>query len=170
MGVCIRYNFAYFFRALLIFFACMIASGCATTGSGPAFAFDQPDNDKAIIYHYRQSSFKGSGLEWDALSNGKPLTRMGNGGYFKQVSEPGPVAYRTKTRVHPFPLWILYLINEATAEYEDAYSLDVEAGKYYFLSWRVALGKEVPHIKEIPEEKALKQIDGLLAFPAAESP
>lgn len=164
------YYFVCFSRALLIFFASLTVSGCAITGDGPPFAFDQPDDGTAIIYHYRLSSFKGNGMEWDALSNGKPLTRMGNGGYFKQISEPGHITYRTKMRVHPFPFWILYLINEAISEYEDAYTLDVQAGKSYFLNWRVEFNEDVPHIMAIPEEKALKQIDGLLAFPADESP
>ena len=163
------HNFVRCFSVLLLISMYIITSGCAISGSGASFAFEEADTNKAVIYHYRRSSFREHGRQWYVLSNGKPLTTIGNGGYFKQIIEPGQIIYRTKDDYNSWVGWIIIpfgnLIFNALAEYQDAYTLDVEAGNYYFLKWGFSKSNSIPRINQIPYEKAIKQIDGLLAFP-----
>jgi len=147
-------------------------SGCAATGTGPQFELYSPKSDTAIIYHYRLDVFKGSAMSYDVLSNSKPLTHIGNGGYFKEIvspiETPLEIEYRTKlTQDHGFNLPIIMIgnvITNAFAEFEIVYKLDVEAGKKYFLKWAPQIFKEIPYVELVPEETAINEIANLRAF------
>lgn len=160
--------FSHVFRIVLLIFMAVTVTGCATKGSGAQFTLEEPQTSKAIIYHYRPSSFKGSALQWDVISNGIPLTRIGNGGYFKEIATPGRIAYLTKdNRKSPIGL-VDQALQNAFADFQETYTIDVEAGKTYFLKWSFLITKgNIPHIEHIPAEEALKELNGLLSFPPA---
>jgi hypothetical protein len=164
----IKFRFGQFANILILVFLAVVVTGCATRGSGPSFVFEETIANKAVIYHYRPSSFRGSAIQWDVLSNGKPLTRIGNGGYFKEVSEPGRIIYQTKQQGSSPVGFVLIEVGNVLAKYKKAYELDVEPGKYYFLKWYVELTKDLPLITQEPYDKAIKEIGGLLSFQPAE--
>ena len=95
-------------------------NGCAVTAKGERFSLAEPVPDKAVIYHYRESAFKGSAFSYDILSNETPLTRLGNGGYFKELANPGNLSYRAILTSDKGPfLPILIVDNIITNSYQE---------------------------------------------------
>ena len=152
----------YILPSILLIFIPITLFGCAVQGTGPLFTFQEPKADKATVIHYRIPRGAGSGAQYDVLSNDTPLTTIGNGGYFKQIIEPGQIVYKTKFQQHAGPLFVVgHSIDNALARFKDAYSLDAEAGRVYYLRWGLGL---VPKIEQVPEEEALQQLNGLRSF------
>ena len=140
----------------------LFISGCAVKGTGPLFAFEEPKAGKAIVFHYRIPRGAGSAAQYDVLSNGTPLTTIGNGGFFKQLIEPGHIVYETKFQQHSGAFMIIgHSIDNALANFKEAYRFDAEAGKVYYLRWGLGV---IPKIEQIPEEEALQQLNGLRSF------
>ena len=157
------------FRLLVIVFIAALFAGCVGgkwQGKGQWFALQEAQPNTATVYHYRLPAFKRSAMSWYVLSNGVPLTRIGNGGFFKEVVEPGQIEYRTKYRAD-IPLWLGVqgkLIEYSTnvdQEYELTYTLNVEAGKLYFLKWTF---RNKPTIEQVTQQEALQQLSGLQSF------
>jgi hypothetical protein len=136
-------------------------NGCAIKGTGATFTVEEPMADKAVVIHYRLSRGAGSGAQYDVMSNDRPLTCIGNGGYFKQVTEPGNIVYKTRLQTRGGPFLLGQMIDNAIAKFKETYSLDVEAGKVYYLRWKVG---PMPKIEQIPEKEALLQLKGLRSF------
>jgi len=85
-----------------------------------------------------------------------------NGGFFKQLIEPGHIVYKTKFQQNSGAFMIIgHSIDNALANFKEAYRFDAEAGKVYYLRWGLGV---IPKIEQMPEEEALPQINGLRAF------
>ena len=149
-------------------------NGCAVTAKGEMFSLSEYVPDKVVIYHFRESAFKGSAFSYDILSNGAPLTRLGNGGYYKEVATPGNISYRTllTSDKGPFiPLLILdNVITNSYQEFEQAFSFDAAPGKIYFLKWTPNIFGGPPDIEIIRKSEALNSISELRSYPPAQTP
>lgn len=149
-------------RTILLLLIAATLYGCAVKGTGPLFAFEEPKAGKAIVFHYRIPRGAGSAAQYDVLSNGTPLTTIGNGGFFKQLIEPDYIVYKTRFQQHSGAFMIIgHSIDNALANFKEAYRFDAEAGKVYYLRWGLGV---IPKIEQIPEEEALPQLNGLRSF------
>ena len=149
-------------RSILLIFVVATFWGCAVKGTGPLFVSEEPMDNKAIVFHYRTPSFVGSAMQYDVLSNGTPLTRIGNGGFFKEIVEPGPTIYAVKSTTSSGGLMIIgEMINNARQPFIDTFTFIADASKVYYLRWSV---DSQPKIDQIPEEEALRQIKSLRSF------
>ena len=108
-------------RALLTIFAFVFITSCTATGptfseksaSAPAL---RPEPGKALVFVYRASQFRGSGLPSPFLDNGKQVGTLNPGGYITHHVEPGLHEFRTDVYVVDEPL-----------------SLTTSEGKTYYL-------------------------------------
>jgi hypothetical protein len=158
------------FRLLVIIIIAAFFAGCtAPGGKGQRFTLQEAQPNTATVYHYRLPAFKGGAVSWDVLSNGAPLTRIGNGGFFKEVVEPGQIEYRTKYTQELGLQPILILINNAIQSYEVTYTLNAEAGKLYFLKWTIKMFSNKPTIEQVTQQEALQQLAGLQSFFSAQT-
>ncbi|MCB1895258.1 MAG: DUF2846 domain-containing protein [Zoogloeaceae bacterium] len=141
--------------------------GCAVKGSGKPFALRPPPAGEARVYHYRvHHTFLASALAWDVLSNGQPLTRIGNGGYFAETVAPGRVRYLTRTNRDAGLYGIAATaLSNALADFQESHVLDAAADSTYFLRWRFDASMSDPVIEAMDPATALSEMDGLLAFP-----
>ena len=148
---------------LLLLFSGVVITGCATTAIGPAFQLEPPPTGKAIVYHYRLSSFYGKALIHNVLANKKPLIAITNGGYFRQTCEPGEMIYISKVqaKVHPLLYGPGISLQNHFAKFHEKYRLDIKPGKIYFLRW---VGDAEYKPKEIPQSQAIKEIKELKEF------
>lgn len=151
----------YVLNLILLIFIGATLFGCAVKGTGPTFVLEEPIADVAIVFHYRIPRGYGSGAQYDVLSNGTPLTTIGNGGFFKQIIEPGEIVYETRLQTRGGPFVIGQAIDNARAQFKEAYRFDAQAGKVYYLRWGLGL---IPKIEQVPEKEALQQIKGLRSF------
>ncbi len=102
--------------------------------------------DKGLVYFYRESSFKGAGIQYDIRDNGSVIGALQSGTYFYENATPGPHTYSAKT--------------EATSEV----SLNVEAGKTYYVKGSITFGFVAGHPKleianEADAQAALSKLD-----------
>lgn len=152
-------------RSMLLISITLFFFGCAVKGTGPMFSLEEPKADVTIVFHYRVPSFIGSAMQYDILSNGTPLTRIGNGGYFKEIVNPGQTIYETRMTTRGGPLIIQRAAANARAKFIQAYSFTAEVGKLYFFRWTPDLSANTPPvIEQIPKEEALQQLKGLRSF------
>jgi hypothetical protein len=141
-------------------------SGCAAQGTGLVFSLQQPPAGSVIVYHYRQRALMGSGMSYDVVAARRPVTRIGNGGYFVEVERPGRIDYLTKTTgdtgiVNLIP----NLISNSLEGYKPTYTLEVAAGEVHFLRWTVK--DAYPHVEEVSADVAEREMQGLKSWPAA---
>ena len=98
-----------------------VMSGCAT--SGPKFSkVEHIPEGKGLIYIYRPSSFKGGGVFYDVYAKDKVVTTLRNGGYFPYFADLGENEIWAKT------------------EAKSSVTVDVKAGKTYFVKGGVRMG------------------------------
>lgn len=117
--------------------ATLLLSGCA---SGPQFAgLEEPNPDESIIYYLRAKRVAGSGVFYTIHENGKPITKLYNGGYYPHHTEPGDKHI------------------EATTESTSELYLTAEKGKRHYVYGDISMGFFVgrPKLQEIDEETAL---------------
>lgn len=126
---------------LFIYTSLVLISGCSA--SGPTFRPIAPIPDgKGVVYIYRTPSFVGGGVYGTVSANKKPMTKIKNGGYFPDVTDPGTVHFEVST--------------EATNEAD----VMVDNGKEKYLKTTVGMGMFVGHLKfsEVSPEIGRKEI------------
>lgn len=151
---------------LILLFSIIIfyLSGCAPLGTGPAFSLKPPPQDKTVVYHYRVNRFTGSALSFLLFSNNEYVTQIGNGGYYPQVVESGFYEYKHLRRHHNFGLAVIIdQIDNALAKVKSAHTLNVEAGRLYFIRWDIKFGGKLA-AQAVSKETALKELYGLQRF------
>ena len=168
----IKFNYKNSQVLILLLFSVSLVSlnGCALTATGEKFSLTEPEYNKAIIYHYREQSFKGSAFSYDILSNEIPLTRLGNGGYYKEITDPGNINYRTLLTQDKGPFNIEDVINNSYQEFEQAFSFDTEPNNIYFLEWTPNIFGGPPDVEIVNHNDALENISELRAYPPAQAP
>jgi hypothetical protein len=85
--------------------------------------------DKALIYIYRVSHTLGAANAYEIFANGKPITRLGNGGYYDFVTAPGQIQFAWRVHDAVSPLMAM-MVNSGGPH--PACTLDAEAGHTYY--------------------------------------
>lgn len=139
--------------AAVMFSGIILFSGCSV--SGPAFTrIDEIPKQKAVIFLYRPSSCFGGAVSYkvwqDGINNNNPFVTIKPGGYFPYYADQGKVVLKAKT------------------EAEKSITVDVVAGKTYYVLCDVSVGILVgrPSFKLIENEKAEKEIQKCKLLPA----
>jgi hypothetical protein len=115
----------------------LLLSGCAAMG--PKFIPETNiSSDMALIYVYRKSSIVGAANEPYAFINSKHHTELLNGGYAFQYVKPGSVTIGTLQGY-----WGLDLISRLIEKQKILLTIDVEAGKTYYIQYKPVGGRMV---------------------------
>ena len=96
----------------------------------------QPDH--GLVYFYRESHFGGAGIQYDIRDNGEVIGALQSGTYFFENATPGKHTYSAKT------------------EAESDVTLNVAAGKIYYVQGSISMGFFAghPHLKVTDQEAA----------------
>jgi hypothetical protein len=117
----------------LLLLLCLDASGKA----GPKFEPEQsPPADRGVVYVYRDFNLIGGGASYLVQANGVPVARLPSKGYFVYLAKPGEVEFSART------------------EAKTSVTLDIEAGKTYFIKGTIGVGVFVghPHLVVVPSD------------------
>ena len=102
-------------------------------------------------------------MSFDVIGAGKPLTRIGNGGYFAHIVEPGKVEYVKKRSVNFGVLFILVdSLENAMRTFTPAHTLNVARGETRYLRWTYSGA-----VEEVPPDIAISEMRGMKSWPAA---
>jgi hypothetical protein len=112
--------------------------------SGPSFTQVTPPAGKGVVYIYRQSSMIGPGVFGTAKVNGRPITKIKNGGYYPYIATPGNNHF------------------EITTEATNEANVMVEKGSQKYLKTTVGMGLLVGRLKfsEVSPEIGKNEISG----------
>ena len=117
----------------LLFLLCLDAGA----KSGPKFEPEQsPPADHGVVYVYRDFNLIGGGASYMVQVNGVPAAYLPSHGYFVYFAKPGEVEFSART------------------EAKTSVTLDVEAGKTYFIKGTIGVGVFVghPHLVAVPND------------------
>jgi hypothetical protein len=115
-------------------------AGCAGMQRSKDHPMPTVQPHKGLVYFYRESSFKGAAIQYDIRDNGDVIGALQSGTYFYEYATPGQHTYSAKT--------------EATSEV----TLDVEAGKAYYVKGSITFGFMAGHPKlEVVSDGAAAQ-------------
>jgi hypothetical protein len=124
-------------RLAVLMSFCVATTGCAGLQVSKDHPMPTVQADKGLVYFYRESSFKGAAIHYDISDNGTVIGALQSGTYFYENATPGPHTYSAKT--------------EASSEV----TLNVEAGKTYYVKGSITFGFVAGHPKlEIADETA----------------
>ena len=96
--------------------------GCASVNKQSKNIFPDPQADKGLIYFYRESKFMGGAISYDVKEGNTVVGAIANGTYFFVFATPGPHTYTAST------------------EADSSRTLQVEAGKTYYVECGVEMG------------------------------
>jgi hypothetical protein len=116
-------------RALLLAMVVFALGGCAGAQIMKEKPTPQATADKGMVYFFRESHFAGAAVVFDVKDGADTIGILQSGTYFWYAAAPGPHTFTAKT--------------EATS----AVTLNVEAGKTYYVGGGVSLGAFVGHPK-----------------------
>ncbi len=122
--------------------------GCATLG--PIYQkTDKIQEGMGLVYIYRPSGFTGGGVSYNVKVGDTVITTLYNGGYYPYFAKPGELE-----------LW-------AKTEAKSAVTLDVRAGRTYYVKGTVGVGFLVgrPHLMVVPESVGETEIAGCKLIP-----
>jgi len=150
--------------SMLCFFMALQLLGCgmAPKGTGPVFMFSSPDENNAIVYHYRIQRSSGSGQFYYLFMNNDFVSIIGNGGYYSHKVPPGEYVLAVKSEVRMPMELIGQAIDNARAKVRDVYKFTAEPNSSYFFRYSCALGDEV--VEQVEKDVALKELEGLQRF------
>lgn len=126
---------AIFCILIMIFFY-----GCASSQpQGPIFAGHKEfSQEKALVYIYRVGNESGGyDRTYGLKANREPITILKHGGYFPYVVNPGKIEFVADVIYSPamFVAPIATAIEEANKEGAGEQTLNIEAGKTYYLQF-----------------------------------
>jgi len=137
---------------MLIIFIAIIFNSCgAIRNKGPEFSgeFKSAGEGKALIYIYRENkAMVGVDNWWVLYANGKPIMEVNDGSYFVYETDPGLIAFSALQK----PGLIAAPIVKLTAKEKECMKLNVEAGKTYYLEFKLKFCGT--NLFEVPEAKA----------------
>ena len=97
-------------------------SGCASVSRQATNIYPEAKPDKGLVYFFRERKFVGGAISYNVKENGNIIGAIGNGTYFFMFADPGSHSYSAST--------------EATS----SRTLDIEAGKTYYIECSVEMG------------------------------
>jgi hypothetical protein len=119
----------------------LLITGCASLGPVYSKVDKIPDNS-GLVYFYRPSAYLGGGMSYDVKTGETVITTLPNGGYYPYFSAPGEKEFWAQT------------------ESKSSVTLDVKAGKTYYIKGEIGVGFLVgrPHLMVVAPEIAEKEI------------
>ena len=128
--------------------ACLVAvvmTGCAGVQRHKSKPMPAPEPGKGLVYFFRPSSFIGGGVQIKISDAGKTIGALQSGTYFFYQTEPG---------THQFG---------ASTEAENTLTVNVEAGKTYYVEGSIGMGVLVGHghLKEVDATVANEELPKL---------
>jgi len=125
----------------------LINSACIGVFFNPAFAAEIPEAkaDKALVVFYRVKSMKGGAIGFNVMQGQEAIGALANGSMFYRYVDPGQ---------HTF--WSQVIS-------QDAVTIDVEAGKTYYIEGVTLIGLVVarPQLRRADESQAKAAIANL---------
>ena len=116
----------------------------------PAFAASLPEvkSDKGLVVFYRSKTMKGAAVHLLVRSSNGAAGNLKNGSMFYQYYEPGLRTFDVST---------------PSVAGSDLITLDIKAGKTYFVRGEILMGWPVgrPRLTQEQESKALRDIGKL---------
>jgi hypothetical protein len=106
--------------------------------------------DKALVYIYRKAHIIGSAGNHRIAVNGQRITSLYNGSYFPYFASPGTNAFGSA-------LFSPSLALNLILRDDDLFKLDAEAGKTYYLQFKIATTWG-PKIVQMDEETGAQEM------------
>jgi hypothetical protein len=113
--------------ALTIIASSSLFSGCASVTRQDTNVFPSPKPDQGLVYFYRESKLLGMAVSYNVKEGDKVIGALAHGTYFFVFADPGKHTY------------------SATTEATSSRTLDVEAGKTYYIEASVEMGVLAGH-------------------------
>ena len=140
--------------------------GCiAPSGSGSSYAYTaNTDVSKAVVTNYRVGSFVGAALTEYLYANGEFVAHIVNGGFKTTLHEPGKIEYRKLERaVGLRKIGLEGVLTNTTLKTRHGLSIEVEAGREYYIRWKPKAGKGLVGTVT-PKDEALRELSKLKEF------
>ena len=120
----------------------LMAAGCASVRFEDLPDLPQPVEDKALVFFYRDSSFKGGALTYQVHEEERLIGALRSGTFFYHYSEPGQRTYWGQTTIR------------------QSLVLDVAAGETYFIKGDISMGVFAghPRLTVVEPERAKSSI------------
>jgi hypothetical protein len=150
---------------LLSLFALFLV-GCVapTAGTGASFSPPTAGPEAAVIVHYRKLESFGRGNTYELVYANKLLVRIGNGGYFVHKVSSGTVDYLSKVyREFSGVMIIPGVLENAARDLKPIHSVEVAAGKTYYVRWSVA-PSGFAKVENVSAETGTSELQGLKAW------
>ncbi len=133
--------------ALALFSLLFILSACASVDYSQQKVFPQVRNDQALVYFYRTPGFIGSTYRFKVSEGKQVVGAMAQDSYFYVFATPGKHTY---------------VVDDRHAEQGSSITLDVKAGKTYYV--RVDVQYELlggkPVFTQVSEQEAKQLLPG----------
>ncbi|PTY03118.1 hypothetical protein DB347_22610 [Opitutaceae bacterium EW11] len=97
-------------------------TGCASVSRQATNIYPEPKTDKGLVYFYREKKFIGCAISYNVKEGDKIVGAIANGTYFFLFADPGKHTYTAST------------------EASSARTLDIEAGKTYYVEAGIDMG------------------------------
>lgn len=131
------------FKTILTLTIILLLSACASVDYSQKKIFPEVQNDKALIYFYRTPGFVGSTYRFKVSEDKTVVGAMAQDSYFYVFTEPGQHSYS---------------VNDRNIEQGSSITLEVQAGKTYYIKvdveYEVIGGK--PVFTEVSKAEAMK--------------
>jgi len=114
-------------KSRLLRFALLVAAivgltGCASVSKQATNVFPEAQPDSGLVYFYREKKFVGAAVSYNVREQDKIIGAIANGTYFFVHATPGEHTYKAST------------------EADILKTVDVEAGKTYYIRCGVDMG------------------------------
>lgn len=117
--------------------------GCASVSKQPTNIYPEVREDKGLVYFYRERKFVGAAISYNIKENGEIVGAIANGTYFFLFVDPGTHTYTAAT------------------EASTSRTLEVEAGKTYYVECGVEMGFMAGH----PSMRIVNDAEGKSVLP-----
>lgn len=116
-------------RALLLGTVVLVLGGCVGAQVMKDKPTPQATTDKGMVYFFRESHFAGGAVVYDVNDGDQTVGTLQSGTYFYYPATPGTHTFTAKT------------------EASNGLTLDIEAGKTYYVRGSISMGVLVGHPK-----------------------
>ena len=120
-------------------------TGCASVTKQATNQYPEAQPDKGLVYFYREKKLMGAMISYNIKENEQIIGAIANGTYFYVFADPGAHSYTAST------------------ESDSSRTLQVEAGKTYYVECSVEMGVLAgrPALKIASEAEAKSVLPGL---------
>lgn len=129
----------------ILFGIVALLSGCVSATIQPDQVFPEPESGKGLVYFYRERKFVGGAVGYNVKEGEQVIGAIKNGCYFFVQATPGSHTYTAST------------------EASSSRTIEVEAGKTYYIECSVEMGVFAGHpsLKIVDEAEAKSVLPNL---------